>query len=266
MSKARGKEIVRSIAGWTRRAVWPIWWSLRAILGWIGQHDLGVLLSLLLVLLSVWGFARLSGKVGAGDTQRFDEAVVRALRQTDDPSRPIGPAWLAEAGRDVTALGGFTVLTLLIAAVAGFLWLIRDYRSLGLVLITTLSGVAVSLLLKSLYDRPRPNIVPHLSHVYTTSFPSGHSMLSATVFLTLGAVLAESVDSRLLKAYFLLVAVLLTVLVGASRVFLGVHYPTDVLAGWIAGLAWALGCGLIARVLHRPGPLAIAADSSSQAT
>ena len=265
MSKARGKETVHSIVEWTLRAVSQIWRSLRAILGWIGQHDLSVLLSMLLVLLSVWGFARLSGKVGTGATQRFDESVVRALRKTEDPSQPIGPAWLAEAGRDVTALGGFTVLTLLIAAVVGFLWLIRDYRSLGLVLITTLSGVAVSLLLKSLYDRPRPNIVPHLSQVYSTSFPSGHSMLAATVFLTLGAVLAESVDSRLLKAYFMLVAVFLTFLVGARRVVLGVHYTTDVLGGWTAGLAWALVCGLIARLLHRPGQLAIGADSSSRA-
>jgi undecaprenyl-diphosphatase len=201
--------------------------------------------------LSIGGFAELADQVGEGATQRFDEWAVRAMRRPTDPARTIGPRWLEEAGRDVTALGSVTVLTLLIAAVAGFLWLSRAYRSLWLTLVSTLSGVAATFLLKSFFDRPRPSLVPHLSHVSTASFPSGHSMMSATIFLTLGAILAESVESRVLKAYFLIVAAVLTGLVGVSRVFLGVHYPTDVLAGWIAGLAWALGCGLIARIFQR---------------
>src|SRR5205085_9940078 len=103
------------------------------------------------------------------------------------------------------------------------------------------------------FDRPRPSVVPHLSHVMTSSFPSGHSLLSAVVYLTLGSLLARLVGPPRLKLYFLGVAVLLSFLVGLSRVYLGVHYPTDVLAGWAAGLTWAVLCWLLARYLQHRG-------------
>ena len=116
-----------------------------------------------------------------------------------------------------------------------------------------MGGLLVSTLLKAGYNRPRPDLVPHLSMVFTSSFPSGHSMLSAIVFLTLGSLLGRFVHEWRLKAYFLVVSLTLTFLVGVSRVYLGVHYPTDVLAGWTAGLAWALVCSLVARYLQRRG-------------
>jgi undecaprenyl-diphosphatase len=223
----------------------------RAALYWIGNHDLSVLLSILIVLLSVVGFGILADEVGDGATQRFDEWAVRAMRTPEDPAIPIGPPWLVEVGRDVTALGGVAVLTLLTIAVVGFFWICRIYASMWLVILTTLGGVAVSIVLKNLMDRPRPEIVPHLSIVHSTSFPSGHSMLSAIVYLTLGTLLAEAVQSKLLRAYFLIVAAVLTALVGVSRVYLGVHYPTDVLAGWTAGVGWAVACGFVARIVNR---------------
>jgi undecaprenyl-diphosphatase len=114
-------------------------------------------------------------------------------------------------------------------------------------------GLLLSSLLKGWFNRPRPEIVPHLSYVYTSSFPSGHSMLAAVVYLTLGSLLAASVTRRRIKAYILFVAILLTTLVGVSRVYLGVHYPTDVLAGWMAGLAWSLLVWLAARKLQSGG-------------
>ena len=242
---------MRMLKSWSGRVVAAGWGSLRALLAWIGSHDLILLGSGLIVLLAIFGFAALADEVSEGATQRFDEWAVRAMRRPDDLTRPIGPRWLAEAGRDITALGSFTVLTVLVAVVLGFLWLLRSYGPLWLVFTATTSGLVANLLLKDMFDRPRPSIVPHLSQVSTSSFPSGHSMLSATIYLTLGAVLAESVQSRILKAYFLIVATALTGLVGVSRVFLGVHYPTDVLGGWIAGLAWALGSALVARALRR---------------
>jgi undecaprenyl-diphosphatase len=156
-------------------------------------------------------------------------------------------------GRDVTGLGGLSIVVLLIAATVGFLWLDRRRHMAVLLVIATISGVLMSLLLKGLFARPRPDVVPHLTNVQTSSFPSAHSMVSAVVYLTLGTLLAASVESRLLRVYALGVAVLLTLLVGASRVYLGVHYPTDVLAGWAAGLVWALLCWLIARRLQRRG-------------
>jgi len=225
----------------------------RRLLDFIGRHEASVLVALLFLVLAVWAFIHLADEVAEGDTLGLDEWAVRALRRTDDPSHPIGPAWLAEVGRDVTAMGGVAVLTMLTLAVTGFLWLRRMYGAMWLVLLATLGGLLTSTLLKSLFARPRPSIVPHLSQVYTSSFPSGHSMLSATVFLTLGTLLGRFVHQRRLKAYFLIVALILTVLVGVSRVYMGVHYPTDVLAGWSAGLAWALLCWLLARFLQSRG-------------
>jgi undecaprenyl-diphosphatase len=166
---------------------------------------------------------------------------------------PLGPPWLHEVGRDLTALGGVAFLSLMVAAVAGFLLLRQLYGALWLVLAATAGGLVASTLLKLLFERERPSIVPHLSIVSTHSFPSGHSMLSAVVYLTLGALLGRIVPGLRYKAYFLLVALTLTFLVGVSRVYLGVHFPTDVLAGWSAGLAWAALCWLVARYLQHRG-------------
>jgi undecaprenyl-diphosphatase len=107
--------------------------------------------------------------------------------------------------------------------------------------------------LKEFFERPRPDLVPHGAEVFTASFPSGHAMMSAVVYLTLGALLARVETGLRVKAFVLSVSVLLTVLVGISRVYLGVHWPTDVLAGWTVGAAWAVMCWLIARVLQRKG-------------
>ena len=229
----------------------PVISGIRAVLEWIGKYELSVMFALLLFVGSIWGFVEIADAVAEGRTMKFDEWAVRALRQPHNPSVPIGPKWLAEVGRDLTALGGIAFLTLLTATIAGFLWLKRMLGAMILVLVATLGGLTVSMLLKISFDRPRPELVPHLSHIYTSSFPSGHAMLSATVFLTLGALLGRFVQPRVLKAYFLIIAVLLSILVGLSRVFMGVHYPTDVLTGWAAGLAWAILCWLVARFMQR---------------
>jgi undecaprenyl-diphosphatase len=210
-----------------------------------------VLLGLLVVLLGSWGFVALSGEVLEGDTQAFDQWTVRSMRHADDLARPIGPVWLAEVGRDLTALGGIAVLVLAIASVAGFLAIQRAYRMLVVLLVSTLSGISVSLLMKQFFDRPRPDIVPHLSQVYTNSFPSGHSMMSAIVYLTLAALVTPVLRSFWIRFYVIAVAVVLTVLIGISRVYMGVHYPMDVVAGWAAGLVWALACWLVARAIPR---------------
>ena len=113
----------------------------------------------------------------------------------------------------------------------------------------------LSFVLKAAFDRPRPELVPHLMRAYFSSFPSGHSMMSAVVYGTLGSILTTLVQHRGLKLYFLLLAATLAGLVGISRVYLGVHYPTDVLAGWAAGLAWATFCWLLGRSLKRTGAI-----------
>jgi undecaprenyl-diphosphatase len=224
----------------------------KVISGLVGT-DLAVLLPVLAILAGLWVFIAVAYGVSAGGTQRLDERLLRSLRDPADPKVPLGPAWLAEVGRDLTALGGVAALCLLTAAVAGYLLICRKYGALVFLLAATAGGLLLSTLLKDLFDRPRPEVVPHLSDAATSSFPSGHSMLSAVVYLTLGTLLARLVERRPLQAYFLGMALLLSFLVGVSRVYMGVHYPTDVLAGWSAGLAWALLCALVARRLQRRG-------------
>jgi undecaprenyl-diphosphatase len=216
--------------------------------------DIAALATVLLLLLAVLGFILVADEVREGDTQRVDDWVIKALRTPGDPANPIGPDWLEEMARDMTALGGVLVLTLLTASVACYLWLNDQKRGTLFVVGATLGALGLSLLLKGVFDRPRPELVPHLSKIATTSFPSGHSMLSAAVYLTLGAMLARTAQKKRLKLYFVGIALLLTFLVGISRVYMGVHYPTDVLAGWLAGLGWAILCWLAASGMKETQP------------
>jgi undecaprenyl-diphosphatase len=215
-------------------------------------REIWLLLLFLLVVSGIFLFIRLADEVREGDTQRFDERILRLLRRTDDAGVPLGPPWLREAALDVTALGSPVLLTLVVIAVVGFLLLQKQFDMAVLTLLTTSGGSMLSLWLKQLMERGRPTVVPHLREVSTPSFPSGHAMLSAVVYLTLGILLMQVVRGRLIRLYCLLWAMLLTLLVGVSRIYLGVHYPTDVLAGWTAGLVWALACWLVAQYLrHR---------------
>lgn len=165
------------------------------ILPWLRSLDLVVLLSLAAILAGVWLFIALAYGVGAGSTQHLDEELLLALRNPENREEPLGPPWLADVGRDLTAFGGVAALCLVTVAVAGYLLICRKYRALLLLLAATLGGLLLSMLLKDLFDRPRPTVVPHLSYVSTSSFPSGHSMLSAVVYLTLGSLLARLVSS-----------------------------------------------------------------------
>jgi undecaprenyl-diphosphatase len=231
---------------WLRRA--SRWVSIR-----LGRADLVVLIVALAGVIGILVFVVLADRVTEGPPGHVDERLLLALRERSDPSDPLGPTWLEEAGRDLTALGGYAVLSILVALVVVYELTSRRYQAAILVLAATLGGLLVSHLLKGLYDRPRPGLVPHLTQVSTSSFPSGHAMLSAVVYLTLGALLARLVDGWWAKLYFIAAALGLTGLVGLSRVYLGVHYPTDVLAGWAAGLSWAILCWLAARYLQRHG-------------
>ncbi len=187
-----------------------------------------------------------------GETLAFDKKIVLALRKVDDPSRPIGPAWITGVLLDLTALGGPTVLGLVVLAVVGFLVLQARYRTAFFILTTSATGAVVGDAMKSAFSRPRPTLVPHLREALSSSFPSGHAMQSAVIYLTLGAVLMRIAEGRLTKVYCFTTAMLLTLLVGVSRVWLGVHYPTDVLGGWIVGLFWASACWLAAQRYEVP--------------
>ncbi len=212
-----------------------------------------MLAAMLAVAAGLFAFAELAEAVVEGDTRAFDEFLLLGLRSAADPSDPLGPRWLEEMMRDFTALGGTGVLSAVTLAVVGFLSLTRKRHAAATVAVAVLGGLLLSQALKWGFARPRPDLVPHGQTVYTQSFPSGHAMLSAVVYLTLGALLARTQPRRRVKLYFLAVAGVLTVVVGVSRVYLGVHWPTDVLAGWTVGAGWAFLCWLIMLWLQRRG-------------
>lgn len=215
------------------------------------RPELGSIVALGGIALAAFVFVRLASEMREGDTRAFDTGIMLALRRAGDLAHPVGPAWLEAAMVDVTALGGGTVLTLVTVGVIGFLLAGRRWSRALFVTAAVVGGVSLNALLKLGYARPRPELVSHLVNVTSTSFPSGHAMNSAAVYLTLGVLMARAVQGRRLKLYLVGMAALLTLLIGSSRVYLGVHYPTDVLAGWTAGAAWATLCWLIAERLRR---------------
>jgi undecaprenyl-diphosphatase len=231
--------IARLLAAWKRS-------------GWTEFVFATVALAFVIAVLS---FLLLATAAPAGGYLEVEEKLMRSLRQVDDPSRLIGPWWVQEVSRDVSALGSAVTLTVMTTLVLGFLLLKRGYAAAALVLVSTLGGYGLSALLKNTYARERPDVVPHLSHVTSESFPSGHSMLASVVYLTLGAILAQTAKRRREKIYFIQAALFLSFFIGVSRVLLGVHYPTDVIAGWGAGTAWALICWSGAYWLKRRGAM-----------
>jgi undecaprenyl-diphosphatase len=223
-----------------------LWFRLRL-------NEVGPLISLAAVSFFAYAFVEIAGEVIEGDVTTFDQALLLGLRNPQDLSDPVGPTWFEEAARDVTALGGTTILTFVTVAVVVYLFMVRKSGSALFVIFAATSGLFLSNLLKLGFERPRPDLVPHATEVYTASFPSGHAMLSAVTYLTLGALLGRFQTSRRVKAFFLGIALILTLAVGASRVYLGVHWPTDVLAGWCVGAAWAAFCWFLALQLQVHG-------------
>jgi len=215
------------------------------------RTELTFLLGGLLAAVLLLGFVQLSNVVLSGGTQQFDVAVLKALRHPDDLSRPIGPRWLPEAAVDLTALGSGWVIGLVVLAVVGFLALQAMWRTAGFVFVASVGGWVLNAALKVFFQRPRPDVVPHLREVMSLSFPSGHAMTSAAVYLTLGAMLMRISERRATKIYCMVTAAFVTVLVGSTRVYLGVHYPSDVVAGWLIGMSWAIGCWLVERSIER---------------
>lgn len=230
------------------------------------------LLALIIAGGGLFAFIQLADEVREGATHRLDSAILIALRQPGHPAVPIGPEWLPGAVRDLTALGSTVVLTLLTIFALGFLLLMRRAATAALLLVSIGGGTLLSVLLKAYFERARPDVVPQLTDVASLSFPSGHAMLSAITYLTIAVILTRVTPSALQRAYIIGVAVAVTVLVGLSRLYLGVHYPSDVLAGWCIGATWALTCWLVARWLQargaveKPGPAPDVTSSSEQAS
>lgn len=194
-------------------------------------------------------FAFVAVAVQGESLLRFDRAILMAFRENGDLAIPIGPNGSTSYVRDITALGSFAVLSFAVLAVAGFLALRgRGDRALA-VLGFTIGGTLLGEAAKHLFWRPRPDVVPHLVEVVTLSFPSAHAMQAVVVWFTFALLFAEAQSRVCVKVYLFGAAMLVALAVGLSRVYLGVHWPSDVLAGWALGTAWVSGCWLLDRWL-----------------
>lgn len=225
----------------------------RGIVHRLTRTDSLLLVRVLMVVLVAWLFLGVAQMVLGGHTREVDEKILVWLRTPGNLWKPRGPSWLYSAMRDLTSLGSAAVLAVFTLAVAGYCLVRKQAHAAWLVLGSTIGGAVMMNLLKSAFERPRPTVVPHLVNVSSLSFPSGHAMISAAVYLTLGALLARLVQTRLVKLYCIGMAIFFSFVIGMTRVYLGVHYPSDVLAGWTAGLCWALICWTVASALQRQG-------------
>lgn len=218
----------------------------------LGKHEVGAIVAVFIAAGLLLIFGQIAEEVVEGETNRLDRAALMAFRTAGNPADLIGPDWFEEMVRDVTALGSYAFVIIIVTAAVGYLLLMRKYGLALLLLAAEGGGMLFSTLLKELFDRPRPDL-DHAARVFTASFPSGHATLSAVTFLTLGALLTRVTTDRKSKLYFMATAIVLTLLVGLSRLYLGVHYPSDILAGWCIGSAWAVLCWGGALWLQRRG-------------
>ncbi len=218
------------------------------------RREIGPIAAVLGVSLFVQLFMHIAEEMGEGDTGKFDARILYALRMPGDPRRPIGPDWLRLAAIDLTSLGSITVLGLIVVGVCGLFLTLKRPRAAAILFVSSGGGLWLSNSLKDSFGRERPPAILHAVVANNPSFPSGHAMLSATVFLTLGALISHFVQRRDVRVYILSLSVILPLLIGTSRVYLGVHWPTDVLAGWCIGAAWALAWWMAALGWERLSP------------
>ncbi len=211
--------------------LWPVLWLLA-----LGALGLG---------------AHLIDEFAEGGSYGFDTRLLLALRVPGHPNTPIGPKWLEQSAIDLSALGGFTLQWLLGGATVGFLWLARRRAEAAWLTASIVGASVANALIKLIVDRPRPTVVDHLANVSNASFPSGHAMISTAILLTVGVMLAETQKTAVARTYLMAGAGVLSVLIGVSRIYLGVHWPTDVLAGWCFGAVWALVVFAANRALRR---------------
>ena len=207
---------------------------------WLKLQNALTLAGFAAVALLVLAFFNIADEMAEGETHGLDRAILLALRMPGQPAHPIGGPFVELTMVELTSFGDNAVLFVMTGAAALYLWLAGKRHLTLLALGASISGAMLTTLLKGFFDRPRPDFVAHIVDATSASFPSGHAMMSAIVYLTLGGMLAAAQKQRRLKAFALGLAIALTLLVGFTRIYLGVHYPTDVLAGWALGAAWAM--------------------------
>jgi undecaprenyl-diphosphatase len=214
--------------------------------GWRKNADLRLLLELAVIGALIVTFLLIAHLVGEG-SESFDHAILLGLRNS--PEDPIGGPGVQAAVMHLSGLGSGAVTTLVTMIAIIFLCLAKRWRFAGLVLACAIGTLLVMMILKGIYDRPRPTVVIAIDPPGDESFPSGHSMISSALYPTLAVLIARALPTRRLRVFTVACGVFMAGMIGISRLYLGVHYPTDVLAGWTVGVTWALICGIAARKL-----------------
>ncbi|HHP7237821.1 phosphatase PAP2 family protein [Longibacter sp.] len=253
MNRDRGNPPESNAMGekprWIRR-VCRLYMHVRSLLE---AAEFRLLIAIAVLAAGITGFVAVADAVVEGETRMVDERILLAFRTAGDVGDPVGGPAVEEAVRDLTAFGSVLLTSTFTLIVVGFQFLDRRPRRAAFILTSVLTGVGVIFALKIGFDRPRPNLVPHAMEALSPSFPSGHAATSAVVYLTLGALGADALSRPRLKVFAITIALLITVGVGFSRVYLGVHWPTDVLAGWTMGATWALVSWLLAHEFSQRG-------------
>jgi undecaprenyl-diphosphatase len=220
--------------------------GIKNIFTYLSGIELKVLIAVIAIIVGTLGFILIAAFVSRGSADILDIQILRSFRHPDHLSIPLGPPWLFEVMRDVTSLGGATIVSLITLFVIGYFILKKQYGMLIIILVAVIGGAVMELELKVLFGRIRPQLIPSLISEKSFGFPSGHSMMSAIIYLSLASLIARLQVRRKDKIYVIFSAVFLSFIIGVSRVYLGVHYPTDVLGGWSLGLAWAALCWFVA--------------------
>jgi undecaprenyl-diphosphatase len=212
--------------------------------GWLGMRlralEARTLIVIMLIAAGLLAFLRLGGAVRAGRTLDIDRRIILALRDPSNPAQPRGSFWTRDILHDLTALGGVAALTLAVVLATIFLWVNGRRRHAAVLLATVTAATVVGELVKSAYNRPRPDLVAYGDYFSQSSFPSGHSNIATVVWMTLALIVASLERSRIGKVTALVAGALICLTAGATRVYFGVHWPSDVLGGWILGSGWAL--------------------------
>jgi undecaprenyl-diphosphatase len=190
------------------------------------------------VLLAVFGV--IAAAVSMNATTQFDRSVILLLRESGDIARPLGPPWLTETFRDLTAFGSVVGVFTFAAIVSGYWLLSGNGRRASMLLGSAVGSLLLNELLKLVFDRARPDAILQSARVFSSGFPSGHATLSCTAYFSAAMLLARSSSSQTAATWLLFCAAFVVVAIGFSRIYLGVHYPSDVLAGWCVGGIWVL--------------------------
>ena len=215
----------------------------------VARAEFAALGALAIVTLGTVTFVEIADDMTEADGEAFDQMVLRWMQPV--AGQPRGPWWLHEAAADITSLGGIAVLTLFAVVALGMLLILRKWLSALLLLIGLAGGVALSEGLKALFQRERPPAAFQAVETLNASFPSGHALLSTVFYLTVAVMMTRAFPRRRLKAYVLGVGMVFALMVGLTRVYLGAHWASDVMAGWCVGAAWAMALWLVSYAVER---------------